>query len=60
MSGSFHIYKEACTVSTIIWPQKSMSSIGHPNHSIQITDMLENPKYTQFDLKIALFYTTRS
>jgi hypothetical protein len=22
--------------------------------------MLENPKYTQFDLKIALFYTTRS
>jgi hypothetical protein len=46
--------KEAGTVSTIIWPQKSLSSVGYLNFGIPIKDTLENLEYTQFDLKIAL------
>jgi hypothetical protein len=55
--------KEAGTVSIYVMMmsglQKSMSSFGYPNHGIQITDISENTKYTQFDLKTDLCYTRR-
>jgi serine/threonine protein kinase len=39
--------------------QKSLSSLGYPNHGIQIIDTHENPKCTQFDLNTVLGYTRR-